>query len=157
MIALLKFIYIQTETRFVHKLSLIWLLVKNVKWCIRHIPQTFSFQNTLCQSAVLGILKTRNAQQGSIPIELLRKTHKRRILQHGLNSGACNTEAGTDTWGFMEHCRNWHCQCLSMIVSAFLWDMKCNASGTCEFWLPMVSMGTSHEDTITDCETTGVE
>jgi len=54
---------------------------------------------------MLGIPKTHNAQQGSILIEL-RKTHTRRILQHGLNSGACNTEAGTDTWGFMEHCPN---------------------------------------------------
>lgn len=26
--------------------------------------------------------------------------------------GDCNTEAGTDTSGFMEHCPKWHCQCL---------------------------------------------
>lgn len=70
--------------------------------------------------------------------------------------GACNTEAGTDTWGFMEHCPNWHCHCVSIIVSASLWDMKCNTSG-CEYWLRTVSMDNSHEDTITGCETTGVE
>ena len=71
--------------------------------------------------------------------------------------GASNTEGGTDTWGFMEHYPNWHCQCLSMTVSASLWDMKCNTSGTCEYWWPTVSMDISNEDTITGCETTGVE
>jgi len=44
-----------------------------------------------------------------------------------------------------------------MIVSASVWDMKCNTSGTCGYWLPTVSMDTSHEDTINGCETTGVE